>query len=88
MKIHSVIPIEKRKNYRCHFCGTTRSVKYVTEIFDPVIDSKPTKVCCCNKCILLASEIKYPCIDCVYFDACGDLERTIPCDGRETERKE
>jgi hypothetical protein len=20
---------------------------------DPVIDSKPTKVCCCNKCILI-----------------------------------
>ena len=34
-------------------CGENRSVKYVTEIFDPVIDNKPTKVCCCNKCLVL-----------------------------------
>lgn len=53
LKIASIIPIEKRKNYRCYFCGETRSVKYITEIMDPVIDSKPTKVCCCNRCILI-----------------------------------
>lgn len=40
------------KNLRCHFCGETRSVKYEKEIFDPVVDSKPTKVCMCNKCAL------------------------------------
>lgn len=58
MKIESIIPLEKRKNYRCYFCGETRSVKYITEIIDPVIDSKPTKVCCCNKCILTGGEDK------------------------------
>lgn len=56
MKIHSIIPIDKRQNYRCHFCGKTRSVKYITEIMDPVIDNKPTKVCCCNKCILIGGK--------------------------------
>ena len=53
MNIVSIIPPDKRKNYRCFFCGETRSVKYITEIIDPVIDSKPSKVCCCNKCILI-----------------------------------
>ena len=33
----------------CHFCGTTKSVKYVVEIIDP-IDNKPTQVKCCNRC--------------------------------------
>lgn len=56
MKIKSIIPIEKRKNCRCHFCGETRSVKYTTEIIDPVVDSKPTEVCVCNKCILTHNE--------------------------------
>ena len=52
MKILSIIPADKRQNYRCFFCGETRSVKYITEIIDHVIDSKPIKVCCCNLCIL------------------------------------
>jgi hypothetical protein len=56
MKIVKIIPVEKRQNYRCHFCGTTRSVKYVTEIFDPVISDKPTGVCCCNKCLVLHAD--------------------------------
>ena len=42
----------QNKNLRCYFCGDTRSVKYEKEIFDPVIDSKPTKVYVCNKCVL------------------------------------
>ena len=58
MEIHGIIPIEKRHNYRCFFCGETRSVKYITEIMDPVIDSKPTKVCCCNLCILKGNNAK------------------------------
>ena len=58
MKILSIIPQEKRQNYRCHFCGTIISVKYVTEIFDPVIDNKPTRVCCCNRCILMGEQQK------------------------------
>lgn len=30
-----------------------------------------------------------PCIGCVYFSACGETNRTMPCDGRMTksERK-
>lgn len=52
MKIHSIIPTDKRKDCKCHFCGETRSVKYITEIIN-TIDNKPTKVCCCNKCILI-----------------------------------
>lgn len=30
-----------------------------------------------------------PCIGCVYFKACGDTSRTMPCNGRmtKTERK-
>ena len=46
------IPDWRNKNFRCHFCGEARSVKYEEEIFDPVVDSKPTKVCVCNKCAL------------------------------------
>lgn len=26
----------------------------------------------------------FPCRNCVYFDTCGERNRTIPCDGRET----
>ena len=52
MIIKALIPIADRPKYRCHFCGTNKSVKYITEVYDPVIDSKPTKVCCCNKCII------------------------------------
>lgn len=32
--------------------------------------------------------MKYPCIDCIYFDTCGDPERTMPCYGRETDERE
>lgn len=56
MMIKAIIPIEKRQNHRCYFCSTNKSVKYITEIIDPVIDSKPTRVCCCNKCILKGGE--------------------------------
>ena len=40
------------KNLECYFCGETRSVKYETEIVNPVIDDKPTRVCMCNRCAL------------------------------------
>ncbi|MCH5191881.1 MAG: hypothetical protein J1F23_06915 [Oscillospiraceae bacterium] len=26
----------------------------------------------------------YPCRGCVYFKACGENTRTMPCDGRQT----
>ena len=35
---------------RCYFCGDTRSVKYMMDIYDPVISNKMTSVCICNKC--------------------------------------
>ena len=28
--------------------------------------------------------VKKPCINCIYFKACGDSNRTAPCDGRMT----
>ena len=48
----NIIPNWKERNLRCYFCGETRSVKYEIEVFDPVVDSKPSKVCICNKCAL------------------------------------
>ena len=27
---------------------------------------------------------KHPCINCIYFKACGDTTRTMPCEGRMT----
>lgn len=42
----------QNKILRCHFCGETRSVKYETEVLDPIISDKPTMVCVCNKCAL------------------------------------
>lgn len=27
---------------------------------------------------------KYPCRNCIYFSACGDNMRTMPCAGRKT----
>lgn len=34
-------------------------------------------------------QVKRPCIDCVYFTACGETTRTMPCAGRmaKTEAK-
>ena len=28
--------------------------------------------------------VKKPCVGCVYFDACGNTNRTEPCKGRQT----
>lgn len=28
-----------------------------------------------------------PCIGCIYFDTCGDEDRTKPCNGRQTKSK-
>ena len=27
---------------------------------------------------------KYPCRNCIYWNACGDKSRTMPCKGRKT----
>lgn len=48
-----IIPEEDRKNYRCYFCGETRSVKYIVKLFDPMVASKPCEVSCCNRCAAL-----------------------------------
>ena len=36
-----------------------------------------------------AKQVKHPCIGCVCFNACGETNRTMSCDGRTTrsERK-
>lgn len=44
------IPDWQNKKLRCHYCGEERSVKYTVEVFDPVLDNKPTTVCACNMC--------------------------------------
>lgn len=28
--------------------------------------------------------VKHPCVGCIYFDACGNTARTMPCAGRVT----
>lgn len=30
---------------------------------------------------------KYPCRNCVYFKACGETTRTMPCNGRQTKKE-
>ena len=30
------------------------------------------------------SKVKKPCVGCVYFKACGNTNRTVPCEGRQT----
>lgn len=32
--------------------------------------------------------VKHPCINCIYFKACGSTTRTMPCNGRETKRQQ
>ena len=34
-----------------------------------------------------ASVKKEPCVGCVYYEACGNSGRTVPCDGRMTRRE-
>lgn len=29
-------------------------------------------------------EVKHPCISCIYYSACGNTNRTVPCKGRKT----
>ena len=62
------IPDWKNKKLRCHFCGETINVKYETEIFDPVVDSKPIKVCVCDKCISHMEYIYKIEVDCFKSD--------------------
>ena len=52
MKIIDMISPEQRQSKRCYFCGTNLSVKYIVEVFDPVMANEPSRVCVCNKCVL------------------------------------
>ena len=56
MKVISMIPPEKRRNCRCHFCGETRSVKYTVSIVDPTLSRGISEVYCCNECLLHYSD--------------------------------
>lgn len=49
------IPNWQDKSLRCHFCGTTKSVKYTVELFGASCDDKRVEVCACNKCALIHS---------------------------------
>ena len=51
MKFKLIASWEK-KDLTCYMCGSTQSVKYEVEIYDPVLDNKPSMVCMCNKCAL------------------------------------
>lgn len=33
-------------------------------------------------------KVKHPCINCVYFKACGETNRTEPCSGRMTKTEQ
>ncbi len=32
----------------------------------------------------MKNDVKHPCVNCVYFKTCGNTNRTMPCDGRQT----
>ena len=34
--------------------------------------------------VLMKNHPIHPCINCIYFKACGETTRTMPCDGRMT----
>lgn len=48
-----IIPNWLNKLLKCHFCGTTKSVKYTIELHGAICDNKPLEVCVCNKCALI-----------------------------------
>lgn len=36
---------------------------------------------------MMGKQVKHPCQGCKYFNACGNTNRTEPCNGRETKKK-
>ncbi len=36
----------------------------------------------------MTKEVKHPCQGCVYFAACGNTNRTVPCEGRQTKTEQ
>lgn len=45
-----MISIAERENKHCHFCGNSKSVKYIVEVDMPTKAPEPFKVYACNKC--------------------------------------
>ena len=48
----NMIPVKERSKYRCHECGTTKSVKYLVRINDPRYSGE-NRVPMCNKCVTM-----------------------------------
>lgn len=48
-----LIDREKRKEVRCYYCGTDKSVKYEIRIFDDDTIQDINKRYCCNKCVCM-----------------------------------
>lgn len=36
----------------------------------------------------MSTNVKKPCVGCVYFKACGNTNRTEPCEGRKTKSEQ
>lgn len=34
--------------------------------------------------LTMKKQPKHPCVGCIYFNACGNTNRTMPCEGRMT----
>lgn len=50
----TLIPIEERKNARCWFCRTDKSVKYTAKMINtnPKSDNRYMHIYVCNRCAL------------------------------------
>lgn len=46
-----LIPVKKRNQHQCHFCGETRSVKYLVKLH-----TTQETVSCCNRCAAIHSD--------------------------------
>lgn len=55
-----MIPIAERYKYRCHFCGTNKSVKYLVDYYVSWMNGKAITVPCCNICVLLYRNNLHP----------------------------
>lgn len=45
-----LIPYWENKENECYYCGTTKSVKYFANVFDPTVSLVLQNVTLCNKC--------------------------------------
>lgn len=60
MKI-KLIDVDERKDLRCYFCGTSKSVKYKIALFNNNSIQDINERCCCNKCA------------CIFIDELSEL---------------